>query len=212
MWVGMEYPSGITDYTGIVCYIDDVEYLKYEAPAQTPAIEDGYNLETNANLEEMVYDGVVNGNVNHEGVISRVKYSQENMSAPESGNDYGVKITSSKQFLVFRLNFGKALSAGDIVSFKVYFAQPKDVTDAIPFKARSEFNNARSGDNARDYTALDGTKTSFGYDKWFVVNFTLVQVNGNDPTSMWCYLTYPSGASYTGLTMYIDDVTVIKAK
>jgi hypothetical protein len=212
MWVGMEYPSGITDYTGIVCYIDDVEYIKYESPVVTPSIEDGYGFETNANLEEMVYDGVVNGNVNHEGVISRVKYSQENMSAPESGNDYGVKITSSKQFLVFRLNFGKALSAGDIVSFKVYFAQPKDVTVAIPFKARSEFNNARSGDNVRAYTALDGNDTSFGYGKWFVCSFTAQQVNGNDPTSMWCNLTYPSGASYTGLTMYIDDVTVIKAK
>ena len=212
IWVGLEYPDGITSYSGIVAYIDDVAYLKYEAPAQTPAIEDGYNFETNANLEEMVYDGVVNGNVNHEGAIGKVKYTQEGISAPASDNEYGVKITSSKQFLVFRINFGKALSAGDVVSFKVYFVQPKGVTDAIPFKARSEFNNARSGDNVRAYTALDGNDTSFGYGKWFVCSFTVQQVNGNDPTSMWCYLTYPSGASYTGLTMYIDDVTLTKAK
>jgi hypothetical protein len=133
------------------------------------------------------------------------------VAAPTSGNENGVKITSSKQFLVFRINFGKALSAGDVVSFKVYFVQPQDVTAAIPFKARSEANNARSSDNGRAYTALDGTGTSFGYGKWFVCSFTLQQINGTDPTSMWCYLTYPSGASYTGLTMYIDDVTVTKA-
>jgi hypothetical protein len=181
-----------------------------EEYAETPSIEDGYDFETNANLEEMVYDGVVNGNINHQGIISRVKYADEGVSAPENGNKYGVKITSSKQYLVFRLSFGKALSAGDVVSFKVYFVQPKGVTSNIPFNASSELNNVRKG-CARSYTLLTGESTSFGYGKWFIANFTLVQVNSADPTSMWCNLTYPSGASYTGLTMYIDDVTVTKA-
>ena len=202
MWVNLTYPSGAA-YTGLTMYIDDVNVK--------PTIEDGYSFETNAVLSDMVYDGVVNGDTNHQGVISKVKYADEGVSAPENGNKYGVKITSSKQYLVFRINFGKALSAGDVVSFKVYFVQPQDVTAAIPFKARSEANNARSSDNGRAYTALNGTGTSFGYGKWFVCSFTLQQISGTDPTSMWCYLTYPSGASYTGLTMYIDDVTVTKA-
>ena len=178
-----------------------------EEYAATPAIEDGYSFETNAVLSEMVYDGVVNGNANHQGIISKMKYADEGVSAPENGNKYGVKITSSKQYLVFRLNFGKALSAGDVVSFKVYFVQPQDVTVNIPLNASSELNNVRKSCK-RTYTTLTGESTNFGYGKWFVANFTLVQVNSADPTSMWVNLTYPSGAAYTGLTMYIDDVNV----
>jgi hypothetical protein len=215
VWVGMEYPSGITNYSGVITYIDNVSFE--EGIAATPAIEDGYNFETNAKLTEMIPSGVLNAGT-QSGTISRVKYADEGITATDTANKYGVKVVADagKSALVFRINFGKQLSAGDKISFKIYVKTPASVTDPakqlMRLNGKSEYTATTATRGSNMTRVYSGASTSFKYETWLTCTFTLTQVNSNDPNGMWVGMEYPSGiTNYTGVVAYIDDVTLTKA-
>jgi hypothetical protein len=217
IWVGMEYPSGVSEYSGVVAYIDDVCYAKAEVFDATPAITDGYNFETNANLEEMVSSGVLNATT-QSGTISKVEYADEGIAATDATNKYGVKIVAAtgKSALVFRIHFGEQLGVGDKISFKIYVKQPESVTDTtklMRLNAKPEYTATtatRGGNMVREYS---GATTTFAYETWLTCTFTLTQVNANDPNGIWVGMEYPSGVSeYSGVVAYIDDVIVVRGE
>jgi hypothetical protein len=151
------------------------------------------------------------------GTISKVEYADEGIAATDATNKYGVKIVAAtgKSALVFRIHFGEQLSVDDKISFKIYVKQPESVTDTtklMRLNAKSEYTatTATRGDNMDK--AYSGAATSFKYDTWLTCTFTLTQAETNNPNGIWVGMEYPNGISdYTGLTMYIDDVTLIKA-
>ncbi|MBR3863580.1 MAG: hypothetical protein IKJ19_00480 [Clostridia bacterium] len=211
IWVGMEYPSGITNYSGVIAYIDNVVYTKAEQFDKTPAIEEGYNFEDNAKLDDMVSSGVLNATA-QSGAISKVKYADEGITTDDA-NKYGVKIVADANMsaLVFRINFGKQLSAGDKISFNIYVKQPTSVTDAsqlMRLNAKPEYTTTTATRGSNMVKTFSGASTSFEYETWLTVTFTLTQVNPNDPNGIWVGMEYPSGiTNYSGVIAYIDNVT-----
>ncbi|MBQ3571800.1 MAG: hypothetical protein IJA15_03115, partial [Clostridia bacterium] len=211
IWVGMEYPVGITNYSGVIAYIDNVVYTKPEQFDETPAIEEGYNFEDNAKLDDMVSSGILNASA-QSGAISKVKYADEGITTDDA-NKYGVKIVAdaSMSALVFRINFGKQLSAGDKISFNIYVKQPTSVTDAsklMRLNAKPEYTTTTATRGSNMVKAFSGASTSFKYETWLTVTFTLTQVNGNDPNGIWVGMEYPSGiTTYSGVVAYIDNIS-----
>ncbi|MBQ3572561.1 MAG: hypothetical protein IJA15_07025, partial [Clostridia bacterium] len=207
IWFSIEYSDSST--AQLVMYIDDITVEK--APAKTPTIEEGYNFETDAVLSDMVKDGVTNTST-QSGEISRVKYADEGISAPTSGNEYAVKVVSveGKQYLSFRIDLGKQLNAGDKVTFKMYAVTA--TSPAIKVNAKSEYVNGSAVTLASAWMkrTYSGASTSFKYATWLTCTFTLTAVDTDNPNSIWFSIEY-SDASTAQLVMYIDDITVEKA-
>ena len=78
--------------------------------------------------------------------------------------------------------------------------------------AKSEYTAATAVRGSNMTRVYSGASTSFKYETWLTVTFTLTQVNSNDPNGIWVGMEYPSGiTTYSGVVAYIDNVTVTKA-
>lgn len=94
-------------------------------------------------------------------VIKRVLYTNAGITAPSDGGEYVLKATGevNKQ-IPFRINFGRELAAGTVISFKAF----GNITASGLVLSKTSVFKFDSGSNAT---------SSFTANKWATVSFTL---------------------------------------
>ncbi len=115
----MEHKQTREDAANVI-YIDNLVgnyFGEGEKPEQiTFDMYDGLDFETSG--QELMYTGQ---GKTQDAVIDKVAYSDIGIEAPENGGEYALKLSHDSNFWpTFRINFGKELPAGTIITFDTY--------------------------------------------------------------------------------------------
>ena len=107
--------AGITSVTASgEVYIDNI---RASTPKPTGEFTQGINFEQVGHAER--FTGL--GNADTDAVINRVNYNDIALAAPTDGGEYGLQMSrDGSQTLSFRINFGREMVAGTVISFKAY--------------------------------------------------------------------------------------------
>ena len=143
--------SGITSSSASgEVYIDNIRAI---LPQPAGDFADGIDFESIGHAERFAGGG--------SAVTQRILYTKAGVSAPSNGGAYALKASgeTNKQ-ISFRINFGRELAAGTVVSFDAF---GKLTTSGWVLSKSCVFQNT-SGSNVT---------SSFDCDKWTAVSFTL---------------------------------------
>jgi len=83
---------------------------------EVPTIDFTAGVDFEENGEEEAFAGITDGTN-----VERVTYADTGVTAPENGGDYALKVSHGDNcWPNFRVNFGKTLKAGTVITFDVY--------------------------------------------------------------------------------------------
>ena len=124
-------------------YVDS--FLAVEPIAPTGDFTEGVDFETNGN--ELLFGAVGGANAWRDATLEKVAYADAGISAPANGGSYALKLTcASSQWPVFRINFGKTLSAGTVITFDAYTNDTSGIRNTV-----SVFEYVSGGDATQQY-------------------------------------------------------------
>ncbi len=114
-WNAAWYAGDDATISSTELYIDDL--IAVEPILPVGDFTEGVGFETRGN--EALFAG--QGIVNRDATIERVTYAELGVDAPTDGGSYALKLShESNYWPTFRINFGKELAAGTVITFQAY--------------------------------------------------------------------------------------------
>ena len=93
-------------------------------------------------------------------IFDRVRYADANLTMPENGGEYALRLTTEESYWpVFRLNFGRTLTAGTQITFDAY--------------TRDIANSATASVTIYEYMSGGEATAQYTYNSWHKLTVTL---------------------------------------